>query len=38
MFLLSSLVCAELNIQNDDNRALMEQIRGDLSANLRALM
>jgi len=37
-FLIFSLATAELNIQNDDNRLLMEQIRGDLSANLRVLM
>lgn len=37
-FLVFSLATAELNLQNDDNRTLMEQIRGDLSANLRVLM
>lgn len=37
-FLVFSLATAELNLQNDDNRLLMEQIRGDLSANLRVLM
>lgn len=37
-FLVFSLATAELNLQNDDNRMLMEQIRGDLSANLRVLM
>jgi hypothetical protein len=37
-FLVFSLATAELNMQNDANRSLMEQIRGDLSANLRVLM